>query len=280
MKGFSARRGINPILMLRSPLHVGRLTRHIRRPYLCNGLQADAKAKHNPPNIVKGTGSIDAKLKVYKSQLYTIPNMITISRMCCSPLLTLAIINDEKMIALGGCCVAAFSDWLDGYIAKNFKGQMTVLGGMLDPIADKFMIGALTVGLSYKALIPFELATVIIGRDFLLLGATFALRKIEQPPGTPYFDTTYSATFEIIPSLLSKINTGAQFLLLACTLSKFAFAYPTTIALEPLWWITGTTTVGSFVGYLDGSAIKRLAKSGEVRGRAATAEEEKNEEDK
>ena len=107
MKGFSARRGINPILMLRSPLHVGRLTRHIRRPYLCNGLQVDAKAKHNPPNIVKGTGSIDAKLKVYKSQLYTIPNMITISRMCCSPLLTLAIINDEKMIALGGCCVAA-----------------------------------------------------------------------------------------------------------------------------------------------------------------------------
>ena len=105
MKGFSARRGINPILMLRSPLHVGRLTRHIRRPYLCNGLQADAKTKHNPPNIVKGTGSIDVKLKVYKSQLYTIPNMITISRMCCSPLLTLAIINDEKMIALGGCCV-------------------------------------------------------------------------------------------------------------------------------------------------------------------------------
>ena len=92
-----------------------------------------------------------------------------------SPFLGMAIAYDYKSIALGGCAVAAFSDWLDGYIAKNYN-QMTVLGGMLDPAADKIMIACLTAGCAWKSIMPMELAALIIGRDFLLLGASFYLR--------------------------------------------------------------------------------------------------------
>ena len=201
-----------------------------------------------------------------KSEWSTIPNLITMTRMASSPLLAYAIVHDQKKIALIGCCVAAFSDWLDGYIAKNYD-QSTVLGGLIDPIADKIFIGSLTAGMAFKGLLPFELAVLILGRDLVLLGGTFALRYFERPEGSPYFDTTYSATFEIIPSDLSKANTVTQFLLLSTTLVQFGMDLSTIqFIIEPLWWITGTTTLGSFVGYMDGSAIKRLSNAGVNRG--------------
>ena len=213
-------------------------------------------------------------------ELWTVPNMITISRIVASPGLALAIAYDMKEVALVGCLVAGFSDWLDGYIAKNYN-QMTVLGGMLDPIADKVMVGSLTAGMAYKGLLPMELAGIILGRDAILLVASFALRWYEQPKGAPFFDTTYSATFEIVPSNLSKFNTGAQFVLLSCTLSHFALGVPMLAShLEPLWWITGTTTVLSGLGYVTGSGVRRLrgTVTGQGRGLENSAYDDKEKE--
>lgn len=51
-----------------------------------------------------------------------------------------------------------------------------------------------------------------------------------------------------------------QFLLLSSTLAQFAFNVPIQAYIEPMWWITATTTIASGVGYLDGSGIKRLKK--------------------
>lgn len=140
-----------------------------------------------------------------RKEIWTVPNMITISRIVASPFLALAIVWDMREVALAGCIAAGISDWADGYIAKNYN-QMTVLGGMLDPIADKVMIGCLTCGLALKGLLPMELMGIILGRDAILLASSFALRAYEKPAGAPYFDTTYSATFEITPSLLSKVR--------------------------------------------------------------------------
>ena len=117
-----------------------------------------------------------------KKHVMTIPNMITTSRILASPVLGIAIAYDMKALALGGCVVFAFSDWLDGYLAKKLN-QMTVLGAFLDPLADKFMIGSLTVGLLYKDMIPLPLAVVIIGRDVALVGMSFWKRQKERPVG-------------------------------------------------------------------------------------------------
>jgi len=202
-----------------------------------------------------------------RRELWTIPNMITISRIAASPGLALAIVYDMKEVALVGCVVAGFSDWLDGYIAKNYN-QMTVLGGMLDPIADKIMVGCLTGGLAWKGLLPMELAAVILGRDAVLIAASFAIRAYERPAGSPFFDTTHSATFEIVPSTLSKVNTGLQFALLGATLSHFYCLWPTVAALQPLWWVTGSTTVASGLGYLlTGSGVRRLTGAAKGKGR-------------
>jgi len=67
-------------------------------------------------------------------------------------------------------------------------------------------IGALLVGLCYKGLIPLPLAAIIVGRDVALIIGSFFLRFREIPAGAPFFDTTYSATFKITPSILGKVS--------------------------------------------------------------------------
>ena len=198
--------------------------------------------------------------------MWTIPNIITMSRIIASPGLAYAIVYDMKEVAMVGCLLAGFSDWLDGYIAKNYN-QMTVLGGMLDPIADKVMIASLSAALAWKGHLPVELAAVFIGRDVLLIAASFAIRAYERPSGAPFFDTTHSATFEIVPSTLSKVNTGLQFAVLGSTMSYFYCLWPSLAVIEPLWWATGTTTLLSFAGYLTGHGVRRLDGASKGKGR-------------
>lgn len=181
-----------------------------------------------------------------------------------SPALAYAIACDMKLVALGGCIACGFSDWLDGYIARKYN-QKTVLGAFLDPLADKVFIGSLAVGLTIKGLLPLPLTIIIIGRDMVLMAASFYMRVKERPPGAHFFDTTNSATFEIVPSEFSKYNTGCQIVLIIASVGNFALDIPSISVLEPLWWITATTTLGSGLGYLDGSGLKRVSKSGEYR---------------
>eukprot|EP00597_Dinobryon_sp_UTEXLB2267_P008996 CAMPEP_0170084762 /NCGR_PEP_ID=MMETSP0019_2-20121128/19854_1 /TAXON_ID=98059 /ORGANISM="Dinobryon sp., Strain UTEXLB2267" /LENGTH=185 /DNA_ID=CAMNT_0010300965 /DNA_START=165 /DNA_END=722 /DNA_ORIENTATION=+ len=181
------------------------------------------------------------------------------SRIVSSPLLGIAVANDMKVLALSGCVIFSFTDWLDGYLAKKLH-QETVLGAFLDPVADKFMIGSLIAGLLYKGLIPIPLAIVIVGRDVALLVMATLLRHKERPKGAPFFDTTFSATFSITPSIVSKTNTCFQFLLITVTLCNFTCGYPEMTYIEPLWWMTGTTTVVSGLSYLDGSGVRMKKK--------------------
>lgn len=138
--------------------------------------------------------------------IYTIPNAITMSRICASPFLAVAVATDMKLLSLGGCIIFCFSDWLDGYLAQKLH-QRTILGAFLDPLADKCMVASLTVGLCWKGLMPLPLTCLIVGRDLVLTGITFAIRAKERAPGAPFFDTKDSATFDITPSLLSKVSS-------------------------------------------------------------------------
>lgn len=137
-------------------------------------------------------------------EINTVPNMITFARILASPGLAYAIAHNMKAVALTTCVLFGFSDWLDGYLARKLN-QKTVFGALLDPMADKIMIGSICGGLAYNGLIPLPLAGLIVGRDVALLACSFIIRARERPSGSPFFDTTYSATFSIIPSDLSKV---------------------------------------------------------------------------
>jgi CDP-diacylglycerol--glycerol-3-phosphate 3-phosphatidyltransferase len=74
--------------------------------------------------------------------------------------------------------IASLTDWLDGYLARR-RGQITWVGQVLDPIADKLLISATLVSLVQLDLAPAWMVTVIIGREFAVTG----LRSIAYARG-------------------------------------------------------------------------------------------------
>lgn len=71
---------------------------------------------------------------------------------------------------------------LDGFIARNWTSQASKLGSFLDPMADKLLVGALVISLSYCNLFPVWLCAMIIFRDVFLIIAGFVIRYISLPP--------------------------------------------------------------------------------------------------
>jgi cardiolipin synthase len=101
----------------------------------------------------------------------SLPNLITGSRIACSPLLGCLIVNEQYTAALCGCALAAASDVADGYIARRW-GMETVLGSYLDPLADKVFIGSTCVSLAAVGALDGRLAALIVARDALLVAGT------------------------------------------------------------------------------------------------------------
>ena len=117
-----------------------------------------------------------------------LPNYITISRIFSVPILLWLLSghvfssrNGEKELAASGLFIlASITDGLDGYLARK-RGQVTTIGMLLDPLADKLMITAAFVSLVQfnPRIVPAWIAVIIIGREFLVSG----LRSIAASEG-------------------------------------------------------------------------------------------------
>ncbi|CAG2244367.1 CRLS [Mytilus edulis] len=189
-------------------------------------------------------------IKDIKEQIINIPNVLTMSRIVATPFLGYLVVQEAYTPAFCIFVVAGMTDVLDGYIARNFN-QMTVLGSALDPLADKLLVSVLTVTLTMSSLMPVPLAVVILGRDVLLILASLYFRYISLPPPktfSRYCDVT-NATVKLHPSNISKLNTFLQLTLIASSLAAPVFGFVDHIALQTLWYLTGTTTIASGVCY-------------------------------
>ena len=117
-----------------------------------------------------------------------LPNSITLSRIFSIPLLIWILssshfnsLNGEKeLLASALFIAAAITDGIDGYLARK-RGQITTMGMLLDPLADKLLIAAAFITLVQfnPSLVPAWIAVVIIGREFLVSG----LRSIAASEG-------------------------------------------------------------------------------------------------
>ena len=94
--------------------------------------------------------------------------MLSILRLLLVPVFLWLLIVDQFLIAFLVLMFASFTDWLDGFIARKFN-QITSLGKVLDPSADRLFILATLIGLTVNEIIPAWLAIVIVARDILLL---------------------------------------------------------------------------------------------------------------
>ncbi|KAL8601551.1 hypothetical protein ACOMHN_003817 [Nucella lapillus] len=191
-------------------------------------------------------------IRAVKENIKTIPNLLTTLRMASAPLLGCMVVTESFGLALGLFTIAGISDLLDGYIARNFANQKSALGSALDPLADKLLVTVLTITLTSVGLIPIPLTGLIVFRDAALIAGGFYIRYRSLPPPitmSRYFDISH-ATVSVAPTFISKVNTGLQLSLVACSLAAPVFGFVDHYALQMLWWTTGATTFLSGADYL------------------------------
>ena len=117
----------------------------------------------------------DHKL-VETSRVLTIPNVISIVRLAGVPLFLWLVLGPEADgWALGVLMLSGISDFLDGYLARKLD-QMSKLGEILDPVADRLNILAVVFGLAWRDIIPWWLAIMLPARDLFLWGLVPFLR--------------------------------------------------------------------------------------------------------
>lgn len=101
-------------------------------------------------------------------RVFTVPNILSMARLLGVPLFLWLIIGPHAdgwavlVLAVGGA-----TDWLDGFLARRWN-QVSRLGQMLDPVADRLYILAILVGLSWRGLTPWWLLAVLAARDVML----------------------------------------------------------------------------------------------------------------
>lgn len=106
-----------------------------------------------------------------------ISNSLSILRIILSIPVAVLLIDGNTTAALIVGTIAGITDFLDGYMARKLN-QITELGKILDPIADKVFIGIIALVLVYLEIIPFWFFAMIIVRDLLILiGGLYAQKK-------------------------------------------------------------------------------------------------------
>ncbi|MGE5487249.1 MAG: CDP-diacylglycerol--glycerol-3-phosphate 3-phosphatidyltransferase [bacterium] len=119
-----------------------------------------------------------------------LPNALTLLRIFFVPLLVAALVQESWSVEIGGLLLtnssialtiflaASATDLLDGYLARRWK-QITTVGTLLDPVADKLLISAALIALVQVHVIPGWIAIVIVAREFAVTG----LRSIAASSG-------------------------------------------------------------------------------------------------
>ncbi|HLH30231.1 MAG TPA: CDP-diacylglycerol--glycerol-3-phosphate 3-phosphatidyltransferase [Terriglobia bacterium] len=107
-----------------------------------------------------------------------LPNGLTLMRIFLVPLLVAVLLTKYSVIAVAVFLAASLTDLLDGYLARK-RGQVTTLGTLLDPVADKLLISSAFISLVQLQLVPAWMVAIIIGREFAVTG----LRSIASAQG-------------------------------------------------------------------------------------------------
>ncbi|KAL8370424.1 hypothetical protein RB595_000684 [Gaeumannomyces hyphopodioides] len=187
--------------------------------------------------------------------------MLTASRLIAAPVVGYAILHDQHALALGLFAYAGLSDLLDGWIARRWN-QGTVVGTIIDPMADKTLMLVLTLSLAAKGALPLWLVALIIGRDVGLAIAAIYYRWVSLPPPKTfrrYWDFSLPSA-EVRPTTISKYNTFLQLGLMGLTATAPVVPLDLAGSLTILQYVVAVTTVWSGASYVfSKDAVKILS---------------------
>lgn len=144
-------------------------------------------------------------------ELFFVSNMFSLLRLAAIPALWYYLAKPEQKssyIALFILVLAGVTDWLDGFLARQLN-QISRMGMILDPLADKILAGALVIMLIFTRDFPIWLAVLILGRDLLILAAASILLKGKNLVVSSTITGKYAFFFIVV--------------LLACSVIRFKF---------------------------------------------------------
>jgi len=194
----------------------------------------------------------------------SIPNYLTLLRILLTPIFFITLVSYTpakegfRLVALAIFALAAFTDALDGILARFLK-QRTALGQMLDPLADKILLVSAYIGLLFVPTIPYRpplwITITIVFRDIILLFGFFTLHFASVPslihmgkadsgsPEDQEKQAIRTGKIEMAPNLWGKLTTASQMILLCFILLEWPLAVP-------LAYLTVTFTIVSGIIYL------------------------------
>jgi CDP-diacylglycerol--glycerol-3-phosphate 3-phosphatidyltransferase len=169
-----------------------------------------------------------------------LPNSLTVTRIFLVPLLVVVLLTKfegrqvlgmpKEIVGAGIFGLASLTDWLDGYLARR-RDQITALGQVIDPLADKLLTSAALISLVQLELAPAWMVAIIIGREF----AVTALRSLSYARGV------------VVPaSRLGKLKMVAQVVaILALILGQHGDGTLLLIGQAALWVVLVTALVSA-----------------------------------
>ncbi|KAJ5715154.1 CDP-alcohol phosphatidyltransferase [Penicillium malachiteum] len=221
-----------------------------------------------------------SKLPIAKTHenIYTVPNILTFTRLVAAPVVGYLLVHDYHTAALSLFAYAGITDLVDGYIARKYNLQ-TVVGTIIDPMADKLLMTIGVACLAVNGSLPVWLAVIILGRDIGLALSAIYYRWISLPaPKTMarYWDFSLPSA-EVKPTEISKINTALQLVLVGSAIGlpvlpeAFISAWHLQEAMTGFQYLVAGTTLWSGLSYVFSKNAVKILSNEEIQKRIAAA---------
>lgn len=165
-----------------------------------------------------------------------IPNIISTIRIVLIVPFVVLILKREFGWALVLFFVAGASDGIDGFLAKRYQWTSR-LGSILDPLADKLLLVSSFVTLGWLGVLPVWLVVAVLLRDTVIVSGALAYHLIV-------------GRYEMEPTIISKLNTFFQIMLILSTVFSYGLYALPPQALQALVYIVMVTTVLSGFHYV------------------------------
>jgi cardiolipin synthase len=165
-----------------------------------------------------------------------LPNLLCVLRMLLVYPLALFIAEGRYVLVLPVFAVAAFTDALDGFLAKQFNWT-SELGKHLDPLADKLLLVTMFVAMSFEGLVPWWLTLCVLLRDLTIIFGAITYRALFGP-------------LHGQPTIVSKLNTLTQICFSLAVAAAAAYAWPRPWVITALGALVLVSTCVSGIDYV------------------------------
>ena len=165
-----------------------------------------------------------------------VPNVISALRILLVAPIAVALAERRLGFAIALFGLAAVSDAADGFLAKRY-GWQSELGAVLDPAADKLLLGTVLITLSFLKLVPMWLMAAAVARDAIIVLGALAYRF-------------WIGALEVHPSVVSKFNTLCQAAYIMAVVGRQEFALPPAGVITVTGALVFLTVVVSGIDYV------------------------------